>query len=423
MSVHLDEYEALIQLLIGSVIIAFLFQRKDFLSKTRDSVDNSMIITGYELPTPDAWNQKLNTFRKNLMVILAVYGCMILYYCANFHAIESSITLYNGENLITKEFHPSLFGIAVLSFIVSLYQIITIIRPASRMYLKKDTVLPGLLIFYLIIMVMVFIIFILIIPNNQVDDYNFRQCFGTKPWETKGKRIWETIVSSWVLINLLLWIFIYFWIHRRLKVLTYKLTIDHDIIKQLGVEVRLRYVLNEKLSKEQEYFKKRHLKKRAKQELRKVDGYFKTYDEIVRYIGTSKDTLQPASLRKSKEENEKFTNSLNEIINSSSLPNYWKKRLKKSINENPIIDIDRMQSITTIDDENEEKEILGKNADRLCNFGLLEKTASVETWLNKAIRYLKNIFQKTKRIITASFNPLSNITIFIETNPSDQGKM
>ena len=66
MSVHLDEYEALIQLLIGSVIIAFLFQSKDFLSKTRDNVDNSLIITGYELSTPDAWNQKLNTFR-NIM--------------------------------------------------------------------------------------------------------------------------------------------------------------------------------------------------------------------------------------------------------------------------------------------------------------------------------------------------------------------
>ena len=370
MSVHLNEYEVLIQLLIGSVVIAFLFQSKDFLSKMRDNVSNSVSITGYELSTPEVWNQKLNIFRKFLMIILAVYGCMILYCCAN---LESTTTLSNGENLLIEY----LFGIAVLSCIVSIYQIITFIRPASRMYLKSNSVLPKHLIFYFILIGMAFIIFILKNPNDQVDNYNFSHYFETKIWEIVEKINWENHINSWVIINLLLWIAIYWRIYRRVKVLTYKLTTDDNIIKHLGVEERLKYILNEKLKYERECFKKRHLKKRAKQELRKEDNYFNS-EEIIKYKyieeEKNKDTiLHSETVGKKEDDNNKLTESLINIINSSNLSNLRKKQLIKSINRKPIINI---QTIIIIDKNEKEKVILEKYANRLCRFGLLEKTVS-----------------------------------------------
>lgn len=394
MSVHLKDYVPLIQLLIGSTFFVLLFQKEDFLSSIRDKFDSTISLENYQIVSRDDWTKRLSALRRPLMLILIVYGCMILYYCANFKLIETT-TLLDSEKATIENPYPSLFGIAFLSLIVSIYQALTFIRPISRMnHRKSKTICWG----YIIVMVIVFSMFILLFPNNHADDMS---CFFEKKlWVTDGKRIWEKIVNSWVLINLLLWIIIYIHIYNKVKVLTYKLTTDDGIINHLGIEDRLKYILLERLPCDQDRFKRRYLKKRAEEELKKDNSYFN--EEDIRKILTNNSQFKLLALGKDDKENEQLATLLKRIIDNSNLSCHKKRKLKKIVKYNPTYNFENNSLLGNL--KKEKEEISKKDADRLCNCGFLDKIETKGKKRPKFIIQFRNLLVTIKRMMSLSFS-------------------
>lgn len=384
---HLDEYQSLIQLLIGSVVFVLLFQKEDFLSKVRETIGDTTSPKNYETVDSNEWERRLNTLRRSIMLILGVYGCMILYYCANFDTINYNITLQNNEEFPVIDLFPSLSGIALLSFIVTIFQVIAFSKPFCLMQGKKTHILRA---GFLISMVIVFLVLICIIPYNRIDDYNFSSFMGRETWEKSGKQAWETFVISWVLINLLSWIPVYLHINNGVIRNSNQLKTDNNIINQFGIEGRLKTV--SQMSKDKiGLYGKCYLFKRAKEELKKENQYFDK-NVILYFQRVNEDTSFQTSLVKKKEElNKRFTESLTNAIDESGFSHRKKEKLKSLIIKEPKFS---SGSIVTLI-ENDKDKVLRKPANRLCRFGIykeVDKEVQQTGWKNITL-WINRFFQ------------------------------
>lgn len=369
MTGHLNSYEALIQLLIGSVFFTMLFQREDFFLEIRQNFTSRLSsIKNYEITNNKAWNKQLKTLRRSIMIILVVYGCMVLYYCANFNI---QIAEKNDPNISVS--HSSLFGIALLSLLVSIYQIVTFCKPVLRMCHNKilfgtpynNVIEAG----YIIFMIIIFFIFIFPDGYNYDILYNFLEIENLESW-----------VNLWVIINLFLWVLIYFRIYRRVKVLTYKLATDSAILSELGIENRINYIIRT-LNNEKEYFKICYLRKKAKDELGKDSNYFDE-NELIEYLGqlkSFKDSFDNTECKVDvtlQKDAPRLTKKIKDIIDKSKLPFFLKNKLKKYVKDKPIA---RLKYNFFSEIQNEQSESMKANATKLCKFGfLVESQSNVE---------------------------------------------
>ena len=372
MLTYLPNYSALIQLLIGSVCISMLFQKNNpfkylwdcFEQELRDRIG---LPNEYELVSYSYWRKNLLSLRKSIMVALAIYGCMVLFYCANFPneytTVPLSITLYNSTIIpIRNDFLssiPSPLGIFILSLIIFLYQLIAIIKPSTKIHSTN--------IFFICIIIsllIAFIVFIIVIPELDLNSF----CSIEDQWENKWKKKWILAVNIIVLINLILWIGLYIRLYcTNANNLIYDIQIDILVLSQFGIQNRLNYIM-EKL--ETDYpirSHKKHLIKRALKELQKDKTYF---------IETNGILTMPTNLQE---------NLKNTIKSSQQLTNFQKRRLVKAIRKNPKADpsySDNNQILINI--EIEKEEAIRKNANKLCRLGFLKKTESYKTWWQRA---------------------------------------
>lgn len=368
MLTYLPNYSALIQLLIGSVCISMLFQRNNpfkylWVCFERELSNRIGLPNEYELVSYSYWRNNLLSLRKSIMVALAIYGCMVLFYCANFPneytTVPLSITLYDSTTIpIRNDFLssvPSPLGVFILSLIIFLYQLIAIIKPSTKIHSTH--------IFFICIIIsllIAFIVFIIVIPELDLNSF----CSIEDQWENKWKKKWILAVNIIVLINLILWIGLYVRLYcTNANNLIYDIQTDILVLSQFGIQNRLNYIM-EKL--ETDYpirSHKKHLIKRALKELQKDKTYF---------IEINGNLTMPTNLRE---------NLKNTIESSQRLTNFQKRRLIKAIRKKPKADSsysDNNQILINIGIEKEEA--IRKNANKLCRLGFLKKTESYTTW-------------------------------------------
>jgi hypothetical protein len=177
------------------------------------------------------------------------------------------------------------------------------------------------------------------------------------------------------------------------------LTTDDAISSQIGIENRLKYIL-ECINNEQGHFKQQYLKKRAKEELEKDKNYF-TEEELENELSLkTKSTTGSAKYQVTgiEKDDAELTKKLKEIIDTSNLSVIKKKRLKKSVKcrakwNRPPQEQNQKQGAEEFFNviQNEKNALIKKNADKLCNLGFLKKTKVGDSWLMKSIRWFKNI--------------------------------
>ncbi len=116
----LSDYTALIQLLVGSVFISnVFFSRHDPYENDRKKLCIAFTeklqgedIGCYEIVPGYIWKKLLESLVVSVMVVLSVYGCVVLFYCANIKDCS-------------EEF--SNWVILVLSLVVTVYQVYSVI--------------------------------------------------------------------------------------------------------------------------------------------------------------------------------------------------------------------------------------------------------------------------------------------------------
>lgn len=175
----LSDYTALIQLLVGSIFISNIFfsRRDPYESERKDLCDSFQRIfqgediQGYKPVASLTWKKEFKILLTSLMVVLSIYGCIILFHCAS---------------------HVSIFGILVLSTIVSIYQIYVFIKYGKHNYNS---------VFYKICVFLIIIFFFFFITYNDLLTQEL-------DFEISNINI-KTIANSWVLINFIIWFSLY----------------------------------------------------------------------------------------------------------------------------------------------------------------------------------------------------------------------
>lgn len=370
MLTYLPDYTALIQLLIGSVCVSMLFQKGSPFKYLWDSFEQELskrirLPKEYELVSYWFWRKELLSLRKSIMVALTIYGCMVLFYCANFPneytTVPLSITLYNSTCIpIRNDFLnpiPSPLGIAILSLIIFLYQLLAITKPSTKIHSNNPV--------FICIIILMFIIFsIFIIAITDLD----LSYLIENDSENSMRKKWIVTVNCAVLIDLILWIGLYIRLYfTKASNLIYYIQTDILILNQIGIRNRLDYIMR-KLDLEYSIpSRKRYLIKRARKELKKDKTYFIEVNNIL---------TMPTNLPEE----------LKTIIESSQqLSRFQKWRLKKAISKSPKADpsySNTNQIVTNI--SNEIMDAIRKNANKLCRLGFLKKTETYKNWWQRA---------------------------------------
>lgn len=294
MLTYLPDYTALIQLLVGSVIVSVLFLKRlnDPLQDLRNSVNeffstSTTLPDEYELISSDSFVKNLSALRKSLMLVLCIYGCMVLFYCANFpneYTTEPLKTNLNGTALsIRNDFIqpiPSPLGIAILSIIILVYQLFVIIKPSTKIHSNNILFILGI-----VIMFVVFFIFTLAIPS-----FNPNLSFMGNSWGNLLEINWVKTINCIILLNLVLWIGFYCriflasttrFINRKKKrwnEYSYKARIANSISLKIGILDSLQYIIEE-LEKENTKLHKWFLFNKARKDLKKDKKYFYSPNE------------------------------------------------------------------------------------------------------------------------------------------------
>lgn len=291
MLTYLPDYTALIQLLVGSVIISSFFDKEfsDPFERFRDDVKNSnylnSFLSNYKIIDSQTAKESLRAVRKSLMLVSSIYGCMVLFYCASFpneHSVSPCFIDYNGIKIAYRDdlTHPtpSPLGIALLSLITTLYQIYVIYKPSTRIQLKHPIFECGV-----ILMLIVFAIFILFFPSINLN----LTCFIGEQWKNVWESLWIVAVNYWVLFTLILWIGFhkrlyfastkkhYSRLENRAKESQYKLDIYSKTQSLIGIRDRLDFISKETERIGQDSNKlKKYLIKQATEELKTDSNYY-----------------------------------------------------------------------------------------------------------------------------------------------------
>ncbi len=294
MLTYLPDYTSLIQLLVGSVIVSVLFRKelKDPLQGLRNSYEvffstHTFLPEGYELVDSKSFERNLSALRKSLMLVLFIYGCMILFYCASFpneYTTEPlTLDVYGTALSMRKDFLqpiPSPLGIAILSIIIFFYQLIIIIKPSTTIHSNNIIFILGVFVMFVL-----FFIFIIAIPNCYLDLSWF---MGKEIWGKLLRIDWVKIINCAVLFDLVLWIGFYFrlflastrrFINRKNKQweeYSYKGKISNSISLKIGILDSFQFIIEElnALGKQENNSRKRFLYKKALHELKKDHKYF-----------------------------------------------------------------------------------------------------------------------------------------------------
>lgn len=292
---NLPDYIPLIQLLVGSVIISSIqIKRSDPYGEGRDDLRRTFQealqgedLRDYKIVNGESWKKTYSHMLTSMMVTLAIYGCIVLFYSANFQ----------------EDYSPSPLGVILLSVVTTIYQLYIIYS-----YGKKNIYSDKLSYLCIGLFVLFFLLFIILFPNLIVFSKTL------------------TIVSNtWILINLLLWLVLmaknyYMYYIARNKI--YELSLKLRISNQIGIESRLQYIL-ESIQQENEKTRKKILIQTAKSVLATDELYVSiSYDPTTHTTTQQYNTLLPQKLHKI-------------IANCKCLGSQEKKLLYKHINNEP----------------------------------------------------------------------------------------
>ena len=196
----LSDYTALIQLLVGSVFFANYFSSnetvfeedvKSLRASLKKKVFYTTLITSY-IPCPSKewkteWFDGTKRQRKSLMFVLAIYGCLVLFYCANCYRSGCVIQ----QNILT-------FGLGLSTCVVFLYLVFILFFYGKHEYVTWHTHL-GWFVMLSCIICFAFSFFSIVSFFDRISDW----------------------VNCFVLVNLIIWSgiyikqFVYIWIVRE----------------------------------------------------------------------------------------------------------------------------------------------------------------------------------------------------------------
>lgn len=317
---YLPTFVPLIQLLVGSVFMAnFIANKNGLLPETiqlgqiqAEGWDDAL---GYRLAEEPVFSNDFRLLQTRTMFVLALYGCFTLFYCSIFRCC----------------YRPSPFGMAVLSFIVLVFQLYSII------ILGKNRPNKTYIQIFIIISIVLFFLFIVLFPDIFV-------------FSEKCNYIITIATNICVLFNMIIWSGLYIKkeiLLKRVPLLINNLKLDIQIASLPGVEPRLQYIASILESENSNI-----LYQKAIDTLKRDDLYF-----------TKSSTGQT------------FDNHLIErikdIINSSDFNQTDKAKIIATINEHP--QVNTPQSFISIPQERET--IFKESSKRLIELGFIEKVS------------------------------------------------
>lgn len=193
----LSDYTALIQLLVGSVFFANYFSNNETLfeedvKSLLVSFKSKVYYINHYIPRPSKewkteWFDGAKKQRKSLMFVLAIYGCLVLFYCANCYHSCCGI-----------QQHISTFGLGLSTCMVFLFLVFMFVFYGKHEYKSWHTHLEWL-VMLLCVICFVFSYFPIVSFFDRISDW----------------------VNRFVLINLVIWSgiyikqFAYIWIVRK----------------------------------------------------------------------------------------------------------------------------------------------------------------------------------------------------------------
>lgn len=323
MFAYLPDFVPLIQLLVGSVFIAkYLFpvgdsskEGKMYVSASLESVLQGENFPDYHLAESNILQDNFNLLQKEIMILLAVYGSIVLFHCSNFHCC----------------YMPSSLGIALSSLMVTIFQLYAIF-----VYGKLR---PSKIVFHIVtfLIIFIFVFFIIIFPNLIV--------FSS---------LYIKIINIWVFVNMLLWLLLYVkenLIRKRIPRVIYKLSINLQIFSQIGIEGRLNCIVDACRESDSKKF---YLFWKAIHTLRQDSSYFLFSNDNLKF-------QYDATL----------SQKLKRIIEESDFSDICKWILLLSIKKRP-----RVNNTPVFSEiQNEKSIILQHGSKLLCQLGILEKNS------------------------------------------------
>lgn len=335
----LSDYTALIQLLVGSVFISnVFFSRHDPYENDRKKLCIAFTeklqgedIGCYEIVPGYIWKKLLESLVVSVMVVLSVYGCVVLFYCANIKDCS-------------EEF--SNWVILVLSLVVTVYQVYSVIAYGNYSCLVKKIFYWG----SLVISVLSFV-FYMIYPHEIfiADSYNSE-------------------INAWVLVNFLLWVGLYiksFIVYNKSKYVTSRLFADMDYYSQSDAKNRIEFAFNTIQKQDKSivaYFIKKDLIRKIKNDINKDELYYTINIDVNNnnnFILLDQENIS------------KINDGLREMIDKSTLSSCNKRRLKQILSKK-----DKIKSINISifhDIQSERQEVLNKCLIKLEKLGILYK--------------------------------------------------
>ena len=212
---YLPTFVPLIQLLVGSVFMAnFIAGKNGLISETiqlgQIQAEGTDDILGYRLANSPIFINDFRFLQTRTMLILALYGCFVLFYCSIFRCCYS----------------PSPIGITILSLIVLSFQLYSIFIFGKKRPRKT-------LIQIIIITTTVLFCFLVIIFPNLFILYGKCNCIIT------------IATNICVLFNMIFWIGLYIKrevLLKKIPILINNLKIDIQIASLPGIEPRIQYI-------------------------------------------------------------------------------------------------------------------------------------------------------------------------------------
>lgn len=219
---NLSDFTSLIQLLVGSVFISNItFRKIDPFENERGKLIDLFCGKfqglakeyGYKTIDKSTWRIDNKELMSSVMLILTVYGCIVLFYCAAFNNNQDSPTL-------------GLLFVSVVSFLYQVY--------AMYIYGRKRTISHKIVSWVVLgIILLLFIVQIAIpIAITQMSCH-----FGEIP---------TIIVNIFVLINLVLWFGTYikkYIISRNSRKYMMELNCNYAILNSIGPEYWVQDIL------------------------------------------------------------------------------------------------------------------------------------------------------------------------------------
>ena len=178
---YLPNFVPLIQLLAGSLFIATVFFKKDGLEIKDDFESVSDDLNKIQGLIPDkyykytesvSFNADFTFLQKKIMLLLAVYSCIVLFFCSIFRCCYT----------------PSSFGLGILSVLMFLFQLYAVIAFKKRGLLKTIEIVSRII---LILFFFIFLIFIVLFNNIGVAE------------------LLTDYINMCVILNMILWVLLY----------------------------------------------------------------------------------------------------------------------------------------------------------------------------------------------------------------------